>query len=248
MQVKPLSTVSLESSSLICDSTSLFSEFDENLFGGAEMQEEVDGTLPLVADSEEEEEDSDFSEHYPICHPIDDSEYFSYEELAGELSSDSSDGEPAWVRTKSGRPGKILQTAEDEFETIALIETMDGETQFRHQKSYRLSTQFTQKLVISASGNYRNYVPPSAIEAEAEENTMEKKESPAEQTPAATPLMMDRFGNIVIASALKKKDEQPISDASTAPKGVRFAKLNDASSPPIERQVTKHVKALYVYQ
>merc|ERR1712117_720100 len=76
-----------------------------------------------------------------------------------ECSSDSSEedeGEPTcpWVRTNSGKPGLLLETAEDEFETIALIETEDGKQAYRSQKSYRLSSELTQRLKITPSGNY----------------------------------------------------------------------------------------------
>eukprot|EP00493_Phyllostaurus_siculus_P023566 UN23902 len=164
MQVKPLSSgFSLDGSSqmsLHCSSSSLFSEFGE-----AGPIESVEGTLPLILEEEEDE----FSENFTKVVTVDDSEHFPSEifeplsdELEGELSSDSSESalSPApWVRTASGRPGKILQFAEDEYETVALIEMIDGKQQFRSQESYRLSSEFTQRLVISPSGHYGNYLP-----------------------------------------------------------------------------------------
>jgi hypothetical protein len=260
MQVKPLSSgFSLDSSSqmsLHCSSSSLFSEFGE-----AGPVESVEGTLPLVLEEEDE-----FSENFTKVVTVDDSEHFPSEifeplseEVEGELSSDSSESalSPApWVRTASGRPGKILQFAEDEYETVALIEMIDGKQQFRSQESYRLSTELTQRLVISPSGNYGNYVPnqtsletKSLKKSESDEEkciptnvSLEEEEKGGEHLPAPVPFVMDRFGNFVPATAL----EEP-GQCSAPQKQLRFqfaeeGKGND--SRPIPRQVTRHTNAI----
>merc|ERR1711879_226944 len=147
------------------------------------------------------------------------------------------------------------------YETVALIEMIDGKQQFRSQESYRLSSEFIQRLVISPSGNYGNYLPnqtsleketKSLQKSESEEEkciptnvSSEEEEKGGENLPEPVPFVMDRFGNFVPATAL----EEP-GQCSAPQKQLRFqfaeeGKGND--SRPIPRQVTRHTNAMYIY-
>jgi len=268
MQVQPLSaSVSLESTETCCSSSSLFSEHsDFSEVGGCNFDGD-EGTLLLV------EEDDDFSENFgEIFDPqsleifdcedsddfseilneavdVDESEHYSTEidllseEMERELSSDSSevDEESDWIRTKSGRPAKLLETAEDEYEKIALIETVDGEKVYRNQQSYRLSTALTQRLAMTPSGNYED---PAA----QDEEFIPKQEKKVENQKPVMPVM-DQFGNFVFPSALKSFEGKTSETTPGKELHCHFADLEDeCQATKIARQVTRHVKALYISQ
>merc|ERR1719242_2170443 len=262
MQVQPLSaSVSLESTETCCSSSSLFSErSDFSEVGGCNFDGD-EGTLPMVEDDDDFSENleifdregfDDFSEILNEGVDVDESEHYSTEidllseEMERELSSDSSevDEESAWIRTKSGRPAKLLETAEDEYEKIALIETVDGEKVYRNQLSYRLSTALTQRLAMTPSGNYED---PTAQDEEF--NAIPKQEKKAEIRKPAMPVM-DQFGNFVFPSAMKSSSEGKTSESTPGmEKHCHFADLEEeCQATKIARQVTRHVKALYISQ
>jgi hypothetical protein len=247
MQVTPLSS-EIKSLESICSGSLSFSEFSET--GGATLPEDsknVTGTLPLVEDDDFSEQfftrqNDSFSEHRHFV-AVDDSDHFSseYDLPEEDYSSDSSEQDAeaniSWVRTKSGRSGKILETAEDEYEKIALIETDDGKSEYRHQTSYRLSSELTQKLKMSSTGNYY----PVEVEEKAEPQPGSTKEG------VACPWQMDQFGNFVLVSAMKKEEKEG-KEPETAQKQCRFAELEDTDpAEKVVRQVTRHIKGLYIY-
>eukprot|EP00492_Amphilonche_elongata_P004801 TRINITY_DN5171_c0_g1_i1.p1 TRINITY_DN5171_c0_g1~~TRINITY_DN5171_c0_g1_i1.p1 ORF type:complete len:119 (+),score=22.91 TRINITY_DN5171_c0_g1_i1:25-381(+) len=107
-------------------------------------------------------------------------------------------------------------------------------------QSYRLSTEITQRLMITESGNYSELLK--------EEQTVEeeKVEEEVEASKASVRMVMDRFGNFVPSSESSTSNQEK-NPSPKVKKSCRFEVLEDTESSKIDRQVTRHANALYVY-